>query len=198
MSNRVGPHGQVTFSAAASDIIVAFSRDDAKVYTKAAGGTYFGFLEKITAGEEYTSSALSAAAEVRIEAGGAEVYYNWGAAPAVLDRRGLRGQGAPTALNATGALTAAAILSGIVTSTTASAVAGTVPTGTVMDAALEMAIGESFDWSVIVTGDTNAFTVTAAASGHTLVGTGVVAAESSGLFRTRKTAAATYITYQVG
>jgi hypothetical protein len=84
---------------------------------------------------------------------------------------------------------------GIVTSAAAT-VAGTVPAGTVMDAALEMEIGESFDWSLIKIG-ANDFTVTAA-TGHTLVGVAVVATVTSGLFRTRKTAAATYVTYRVG
>ena len=66
-----------------------------------------------------------------------------------------------------------------------------------MDAALEMEIGESFDWSAINTGAANAFTVTAAASGHTVVGAGAVALSSSGTFRTRKTAADTFVTYRL-
>ena len=100
-------------------------------------------------------------------------------------------------LNATGALTAAMILSGIVTSTTAAAVAGTLPTGAVLDAASEFAIGDSFDWSVIATG-ANAFTVTAAATGHTVVGTAAVATVTSGAWRTRKTAAETFVSYRIG
>jgi hypothetical protein len=102
-------------------------------------------------------------------------------------------QGDPVALNATGAVTAAAILGGIVTSTTGAAVAGTVPTGTVMDAASDFAIDEAVDWTVITTG-ANAFTVTAATA-HTLVGEMVVPATSAGRFRTRKTAANTFVTY---
>ena len=101
------------------------------------------------------------------------------------------------AVNTTGAVSAAAILGGIVTSTTAAAVAGTVPTGTVMDAATEWAIGDSVDWCVINTGNTNDFTVTAATA-HTLVGVAVVQENSTGLFRTRKTAANTFVTYRIG
>jgi hypothetical protein len=100
-------------------------------------------------------------------------------------------------LNATGTLTAAMIASGIVTSTTAAAVTATLDTGTICDAALQMEIGESFDWSVINTGGANAFTA-AAAAGHTLVGSGVVALTSSAIFRTRKTAANTFVTYRIG
>lgn len=105
-------------------------------------------------------------------------------------------QGAPATANTTATATAADLLSGIITSTTAAAVAMTVPTGTLLDAAAGLAIGEAFDWSVIVTGATNALTVTAGA-GHTLVGNMVVAASSSGRFRSRKTAANTFVTYRI-
>jgi hypothetical protein len=136
-------------------------------------------------------------ATIVLQAGANEVGYETGLDPVVLSQRTAARQGAPGALNATGALTAAMIAAGIVTSTTAAAVAGTLPTGAVMDTELEgMQIGTSFDWSVITTG-ANAFTVTAAASGHTVVGNMVVAAGKAGLFRTRKTAAATYVTYSL-
>lgn len=108
----------------------------------------------------------------------------------------IRPQGAPGALNATGALTAALILGGLVTSTTALAVTATLPTGAVMDAAVKIEIGDAIEWSAINTGS-NAFTVTAAASGHTVVGAGAVAANTSGRFLTRKTAANTFVTYRV-
>ena len=104
-------------------------------------------------------------------------------------------QSTPGVLNATGALTAAMILSGIVTSTTGAAVAGTVPTGTVMDASSSFSIDDSVDFSVIATGG-NAFTVTAA-SGITLVGDAVVATATAGLFRLRKTAANTFVIYRL-
>lgn len=107
-------------------------------------------------------------------------------------------QGAPGTLNATGTLTAALLAAGIVTSTTAAAVVATLDTGTLMDAAFpEFAIGEAFDWSAINSGP-DTFTVTAAASGHTVVGAGAVATATSGLFRTRRTAAATWVTYRIG
>lgn len=112
-------------------------------------------------------------------------------------------QGAPGALDATGTLTAALILTGIVTSSAAAAVVATVDTGTAMDTALAdtVAIGEAFDWSAINTHAINAFTVTAAA-GHTLVGSGVVDTDAvgggSGRFRSKRTAANTWITYRIG
>ena len=94
--------------------------------------------------------------------------------------------------NATGTLTAAQLLNGVITSTTAAAVAGTVPTGTLLDAAAGLNVDEAFDWSVVVTG-ANTFTVTAG-TGHTLVGNPAVATATSGRFRSRKTAANTFVT----
>ncbi len=134
-------------------------------------------------------------ATIIIEAGASRALYETGVAPVVQELYGAVPQGAPTAVNTTGAVSAAAIFSGIVTSTTAAAVAGTIPTGTVMDAAGQFAIGDSFDWSVIATG-ANAFTVTAATD-HTVVGAAAVATGTSGRFRTRKTAANTFVTYRI-
>jgi hypothetical protein len=105
------------------------------------------------------------------------------------------GQPAPSAVNATATITAAELLSGIITSTTAAAVTGTLPTGTLLDAAAGIGIGEAFDWSVIATG-ANAFTV-AAGTDHTIVGGAVVATATSGRFRSRKTATGTFITYRL-
>lgn len=121
--------------------------------------------------------------------------YAVGVAPVVLETKAYQVQSDPVALNATGAITALAMQGGIVTSTTAAAVAGTLPAGSVMDLAAQMSVGDSFDWSVINTGG-NTFTVTAA-TGHTIVGVAAVVTVTSGLFRTRKTAADTFITYRL-
>lgn len=117
--------------------------------------------------------------------------------PVQNDAGGILGvQAAPGTLNTTGTLTAALIAGGIVTSTTAAAVAATVDTGTVMAAAFpNMAVNDTIMWYAIATG-ANAFTVTAAAD-HTLVGAGAVATGTSGQFLTRKTAATTFVTYRL-
>jgi uncharacterized protein YaiE (UPF0345 family) len=109
---------------------------------------------------------------------------------------GLEGvQAAPGTLNATGTLTATLLTSGIITSTTASAVTATLATGAALDAAVRMAVDDAFDWAVINTGP-NTFTV-AASSGHTIVGAAAVATSTSARFRTRKTAANTFVTYRL-
>lgn len=138
---------------------------------------------------------FTVATEVEISGSAGDTFFSYGVSPALGEILASQFQAAPVAVDVTGAVSAAAIFGGIVTSTTAAAVAGTVPTGAVMDAASNLAIGDSFDWSVINTGG-NTFTVTAAAN-HTIVGTATVATVTSGLFRTRKTAAGTFVTYRL-
>ena len=145
----------------------------------------------------YTSSVFTAGASITVNAGSAPAMFNSGVSAVVGLVNGYPTQGNPGTLNATGALTAALMFTRIVTSTTAAAVTATLPTGTVMDASATFAIGDSFVWVAINTGGSNAFTVTAATD-HTIVGNGAVAANSSGTFRTRKTAANTFVTYRIG
>lgn len=198
----VPPGGSKEVSLAASDKIAVFTRGTALLSQELGYPNAPSQLSLIAevANEEYVSSAVSAAATFIIDNSGNPypALYEIGTAPVVKDdgRKLAPVQGDPVAVNVTGDVTSAAILGGIVTSTTAAAVAGTVPTGTVLDAAAEFAVGDSVDWSVINTGP-NTFTVTAATA-HTLVGAAAVATATSGRFRTRKTAAATFVTYRLG
>ena len=199
MSSIILKDGVAEFTVATSDKLAVYSKDAVKVYQKVGYPNFpdsWDLLQDVAAGIEYITAAFSADTEVRIVAGAAEVLYQAGISAVPVERRGLRGQGTPGVLDATGALTAAMITLGIVTSA-AAAVTATLPTGAVMDTSLDMAIGDSFDWSVIKVG-ANSFTVAAAATGHTVVGTMVVATATSAIFRTRKTAAATYVTYRIG
>jgi len=195
--NIVYPNGAKTVSVPASAKVAIYSEGVATLSQVSGYPNVPSTTAQIATvqGGRYTSSAFSAAATVIIEAGASPVYYDVGTAATVLLPSQKAYQGDPNALNATGALTAPMIMGGIVTSTTAAAVAGTIPTGAVMDAAVSMDIGDAVDWSVITTG-ANALTVTAA-SGHTVVGNMVVAAGKAGRFRTRKTAASTFITYSL-
>lgn len=144
----------------------------------------------------YTSSVFANGATVQVLAGAAVAQYNVGVSAVVGVAVAIPTQGTPGTLNATGALTTPLLLTRIVTSSTAAAVAGTLDTGTVTDAALSMAIGDNFNWALVNTGP-NTFTVTAA-TGHTIVGTATVLTTISGQFRTVKTAAATFVTYRIG
>lgn len=112
-------------------------------------------------------------------------------------------QAAAGTLNATGTLTAALMLGGIVTSTTGAAVTATLDTGTLLETALiaiypALAVGDWFEFSVIATG-ANAFTI-ATATGWTDGGGGftAVATATSARFGVRRTAANTYTIFKVG
>ena len=196
--NVVFAQGTVTVTVPAGEKIAVQAYSPASVFQEVG---YPNFPESqglltVVENTTYVSSAFTNATNVTIQAGASGATYAVGTDPVVSDDGKFQLQGTPGVLNATGALTAAMILSGIVTSTTAAAVAGTLPTGAVLDAASEFAIGDSFDWSVIATG-ANAFTVTAAATGHTIVGTAAVATVTSGAWRTRKTAAETFVSYRI-
>jgi hypothetical protein len=105
-------------------------------------------------------------------------------------------QVAPTAKTAAATLTTTELATGIITYTGA-AVALTVPTGASLDADFSsMKVNSSFEFSIINIGGTNAATVTAN-TGCTLVGVAAVSANSSCIWRVRKTADATYVFYRV-
>jgi len=204
MSLIVPPFGSVDVVVPASGIVTAFSQGAFTILqsvTNTNVPSVFSVLTAQAAGASapFTSSAFATGGTVRIEAsGGRSVSYDVGLAPAAKLDRATTHQGmVVTAVNVSATLTVPQIVGGLITSTTAAAVAMTLPLGTVMDTSGSWAIGEGCRWSIINTGAANAVTLTAAASGHTIVGATGVALSSSGEFVTLKTAAATYITYRV-
>lgn len=193
-STYVAPFSQKTFTVAASGLLATYSVTGYSVDKLQGYPTFPAQTVNVFVGSgSNTTAAFTAATTVTITAGAQPVYYNAGVTPAVYERANY--QTTPGTLNATGALTTTLITGGIVTSTTGAAVAATLDTGTVTDAALTMSVDDAFDWVVINTG-ANTFTVTAAA-GHTIVGVAAVLTLTSVRFRTRKTAANTFVTYRV-
>jgi len=200
MSQIVFPQGDATVSVPAGSSIAVASRSEAQIYRTVGFPNYPNQDELLGVVSDLTVTVFSFsgdAATVQIQAGATEVYYNVGVAPTIPELAGASSVGAVIALNVTGTVSPAMIVGGVVTSTTAAAVTGTLATGAVMDAAFEMPVGTSFVWSVVNTGNANNFTVASAASGNTLVGDGVVPDGESGSFRTIKTAAATFFTYRM-
>lgn len=108
-------------------------------------------------------------------------------------------QGTPTAeTSTTQAYLASEILGGIITSTQTGAVTGTLDTGANMDAIFAGAgIGDYVDWTLINLGSSSGAVTVTASSGHTIVGNAVVAIATSATFRSRKTAANTWVTYRL-
>lgn len=142
-------------------------------------------------------------ATIIVEAvGGVTTFYEVGTAPQVQQGRLVAGvQAAPVDIADGGSMayTPAAILGGLVTATPSAGRNIQLPTGAAMDLASTFAINDFFDWSVITLA-AFALTTTAGTSGHTVVGSGATAATSGSAarFRTRKTAADTFVTYRIG
>ena len=109
-------------------------------------------------------------------------------------------QAAPVAKAASATLTIAELLTAIVTTSGTAAITLTLPTGTLSDAGVTapaLPLNGCFDWTVINTGTSSGAVTIAAGTGHTLVGSATVAIGTSAEFRTRKTAANTFVTYRV-
>lgn len=197
----VQPQGNATVTLTANQRIVVQTQGTATVSQVVGFPNYptTNSLLQTVVNTTYTSSAFANGATIYIEAGDFPVFFETGTSPHVSNDGDWNLQNDPIALDATGNLTAAMILGGIVTSTTAAAVTATPPTGTVLDAGTNLAINDSVDFSVINTGGANSFTISVGGgvAGCTLVGNMVVAASNSGFFRARKTAAATYTIYRI-
>lgn len=194
----IAVQGTADVSLAASDKLACYSSQEYQVFQVVGYPNYPTTYDLVFEGSgQYTSAAVSAATDFVVKAGSAPVAYNVGTAAVPLSYYANGREGvAATAVNTTGAVSAAAILGGLVTSTTAAAVAGTVPTGTAMAAALDLNVGEGIEWSVINTGGANAFTVTAATD-HTVVGAAAVANSTSGRFLTVQASAGVFVTYRL-
>ena len=112
----------------------------------------------------------------------------------------LMNQQTPAAVTATGTLTIANLLTQIITSTSAVAVALTLPTGTLSDAGVSggtSAVNTSFDYSIINTGSAVGDVTMVAGTAHTIVGSVSIPVGTTGRFRCRKTATNTFVSYRV-
>lgn len=111
-----------------------------------------------------------------------------------------RFQDTPIAVNATATLTIAQMLMFIITCTSSTAVSLTLPTGTLADAGVmgaTLATNFSFEWCVINLGSSSGAVTLVAGTGHTVVGNAVTAIGASSHWKTRKTAANTFVTYRM-
>jgi hypothetical protein len=199
MSQIVYSNGDATVAVGAGESIAVATIAEAQIYELVGFPNYPVQQDLLGTPSDNTVTVFGPftnAATIQIEAGATEVLYNVGTAPSIPELIGARSAVAVTAVDVTGPITAAAILGGVVTSAAAT-VTGTLPTGAVLAAALELAIGDAVEWSVIKVG-ANDFTVADAATGHTVIGDRVVATATSGRFLTVKTAATTFVSYRVG
>lgn len=149
--------------------------------------------------ETWVSSAFSSGASLVIQAGGFPVLFATGTDPVISDNGNWQPQGAPSNIADGGSMVASAgaLLSGIVTATPTQARNIQLPSVSDLNAATNLAVGESFDWSLITLA---AFALTITLNGnHTIVGSAATGAGSGSAarFRTRKDSATTFITYRM-
>ena len=147
----------------------------------------------------YISSAFTNATNVTIQAGASGVLYSVGAAPQIGNDGNWQNQPAPANIadGASMAMTAAELLTSIVTATPTASRNIQLPTAATLEAATVFAIDDSFDFSLITLA---AFALTITVNtGVTIVGGAATGAGSGSAarFRLRKTAANTFIVYRI-
>lgn len=160
--------------------------------------TQLDLLTTLTGGT-YTSAAFANGARLVINAGAYPVIYEVGTDPVISDNGNWQPQGAPANIADGGSMvmTAANCLTGIVTATPTQARNVQLPTAAAIIAATQIAIDESFDWSLITLA---AFALTATTNtGNTPVGLMATGATSGSAarFRTRRDSATTVVTYRI-
>ena len=209
MSRSIHPNGLARIIVNAGDRIAVYSRQTVKVFQivgRPNRAEKLNLIQLVPADTEYRSAIFTNGATLGIEAGVAEVLYALGTGAVITENIRRRAQPAPTAMTVTADITTAGLLSGLIVGTHAAGATQTytLPTGALMDAAFELDIDESIDWALINASAAAADTITlaAAASGHTIVGAVVIvsansAPDNTAAYRTRKTAADTFVTYRI-
>ena len=204
MSQIVYSNGDATVAVGAGESIAVATVAEAQIYELVGFPNYPVQQDLLGTPSDNTITVcghFTNATSIQIEAGATEVLYNVGTAPSIPELIGVRSGLSANALNTTAAATSAAMIAGItdglITTTTAAAVTLQLPTGAAMDAAMELAIGDSFTWTVVNTGNANDATVTNAASNHNINGVAIVDDLTSGTFLTVKTAAGVFATYRM-
>lgn len=215
MSNFIWPSGTVTVTLGATQKLAIWTQGEVNVYRTSGFANYpdaSAIIGTVSNGQTVFGT-FTGGAVLTIEVGGGyPAYYEIGTDPVVKEQRTNNSgtQVTPAAETVAVTLTAAELLTGLVTGThtTGGTAAYTLPTGTLLDAATSFAVDEHFDWTLINLSAAAADTITiTAGADHTVVGTMICqsAHSTTGLIhgnalrlRTRKTAANTFVSYRLG
>lgn len=199
--STIAPQGQATVTLTANQKIAVKTQGEAQVFQSVGYPNYpsQNDLLQTVVNTTWVSSAFSSGATVVINAGAFPVLFEVGLAPVISDGGDWQPQGAPGVVADGGSmiLLPADLLGGIATATPTQARNVQLPSVTDMNAATNMAVGESFDWSLITLA---AFALTITLNGnHTIVGAAATGASSGSAarFRTRKDSATSFITYRL-
>ena len=147
----------------------------------------------------YVSPAFTNATIVTIQAGASGAFYSTGTAPTIGNDGNWQSQPAPANIADGGSMvmTAAELLTSIVTATPTTGRNIQLPTAADLEAATTFAVNDSFDFSLITLA---AFALTITVNtGVTIVGGPATGAASGAAarFRIRKTAANTFVVYRI-
>jgi hypothetical protein len=147
----------------------------------------------------YVSPAFTNATIVTIQAGASGAFYSTGTAPTIGNDGNWQSQPAPANIADGGSMvmTAAELLTSIVTATPTASRNIQLPTAADLEAATVFAVNDSFDFSLITLA---AFALTLTVNtGVTIVGSPATGAGSGAAarFRIRKTAASTFVVYRI-
>jgi hypothetical protein len=204
MSNIITPQGLATITVPANESVAVFSQGSAQVSRVTNFPNYPAvttLLGTVINGQTVFGPYASGAV-IQVEAtGGIQTLWEIGTSPSVQQQRlNSQVQVTPIVIADGGSMAFAAgdLLSGIVTATPTTGRSIQLPTGAAMDLVSEFAINDSIDWTLITLA-AFALTITAGASGHTIVGAAATAGTSGAAarFRTRKTAADTFVSYRL-
>lgn len=192
MPNIVMARSVETVAVPAGQFITVYTQDVATLTQSTTGApTPLGTVTQ----SQQTFGPFAAATSVTISSGANSALYSIGSAPAISELVGNTIQRTPALMNTAGPISFASMASGLITSASLLGIVCTLPAGSAIEGMRDFKVDDAFDWIVIVIGAFG-FTI-GGATGHTVVGNATVASGTSGQFRTRKTAANTFITYRI-
>jgi hypothetical protein len=199
--NVIFTQGTATVSVPAGSKIAVEAYSPASVFQQVGFPNFPDSQDLLTVVDNttYVSPAFTNATNVTIETGASGAFYSIGTAPQIGNGGNWQIQPAPANIadGASMVMTAADLLTSIITATPTTGRNIQLPTAVSLEAATVFAIDDSFDFSLITLA---AFALTITVNtGVTIVG-GAATGASSGAaarFRIRKTAANTFIVYRI-
>jgi hypothetical protein len=203
MSNIIAVNGRTVVTVPANESIAVYTQGQAQVSRTLGFPNYpdqTTLLGTVTNQQTVFGPYASGATIVVESVGSQPVLWEIGTAPVVTQwRLNYQVQVTPSNITDGGSMVFAPadILTGLVTATPTASRNIQLPTGAAMDLASESLVNDSVDWSLITLA---AFALTITVNtGHTIVGAAATAATSGSAarFRTRKTAADTFVTYRL-
>jgi len=199
--NVVFAQGTVTVTVPAGQKIAVEAYSPASVFQEVGYPNFPDSQDLLTVVDNatYVSSAFTNATSVTIQAGASGALYSVGTAPQIGNDGNWQIQPAPANIADGGSMvmTAADLLTSIVTATPTAGRNIQLPTAAALEAATVFAIDDSFDFSVITLA---AFALTITVNtGVTIVGGAATGAASGSAarYRIRKTAASTFVVYRI-